>query len=77
MGLLWSLVAAAMLCTTAAGWQAVRLVRECEAVGLRADGQVAVLTAERDQALRQIEAQKILLAQAKAWMEANKPPVAK
>jgi PP-loop superfamily ATP-utilizing enzyme len=73
MILLWSCMAVAALCMVLAGAQAVRLLTACGQSVTRGELRLAAEQAEHQRAEQQIEAQKILLGQAGAWMRAHRP----
>jgi len=74
VALLWAFVAASALCTALAGAQAVRMLRDSDGNVVRLTGQIVTVEAAVARAQAQIEAQRVLLTEAEAWMRARKTP---
>jgi hypothetical protein len=73
MTLLWALIVMTGVCAIGAGAQAVRLLTACGQIVKQGELRLAAEQAEHQRAEQQIEAQKILLEQAGAWMRAHRP----
>jgi hypothetical protein len=71
VALLWAFVAASAFCIAMAGAQAVRMLRDCDGNVVRLTGQIVTVEAAVARAQQQIEAQRVLLLEAEAWMRAR------
>jgi hypothetical protein len=71
MGILWALIAAAALLMVLAGTQAIRMTQDLKADVIRLQGNIATAIADKERAERQVEAERVVLFQAKAWIEAK------
>jgi len=73
MAVLWALIVLTSVCAIGAGAQAVRLLTACGQIVKQGELRLATEQAEHQRAEQQVEAQKILLEQAGAWMRAQRP----
>jgi hypothetical protein len=71
VGLLWTLIAVCCAFAIAAGTQALLLVQSRDGDVLRMETQMAVLQAQKESAERQVEAEKLVILEAKKWIEAR------
>ena len=72
MILLWALIVAAELATIAAGAQAVHLLRKRDSRISWLQTQIDTEKAASASTQKQLDAQKILLQQAEAWLDAER-----
>jgi hypothetical protein len=74
VALLWAFIAASALCIGLAGVQAVRMLRDSDGDVVRLTGQIVTVEAAVARAQAQIEAQRVLLTEAEAWMRTRQNP---
>jgi hypothetical protein len=72
MALLWTALGLVCVCAVLAGVQAMRISYDSDAARLRLEARLTELEHDGQQARNQLDIQKVLLKQAKEWIEMEK-----